>query len=281
AGGVEAVIAHAAGAGKLDFFQPASLNDWIPFLGAWITMMFGSIPQQDVFQRITSAKNEATAVRGSLLGGTLYFAFCFIPMFLAYAATLVDPARFLALLETDSQLVLPTLILEHTPIAAQIVFFGAVLSAVMSCSSATLLAPSVALSENVFKPMVAHLNDAELLRMMRTVLVIFAAVVLAIALWSDASIYKLVVSTYKVTLVVAFIPLLAGLYWSKATTQGAIVAIASGLVSWLGFELISSADAVWPPQLVGLLAAASGMVAGSLAPQVLSATTEKQAAGPL
>jgi Na+/proline symporter len=281
AGGVETVIAHAAGAGKLDFFPPASLNAWIPFLGAWVTMMFGSIPQQDVFQRITSAKDEATAVRGSLLGGTLYFAFCFIPMFLAYAATLVDPARFLALLETDSQLVLPMLILEHTPIAAQIVFFGAVLSAVMSCSSATLLAPSVALSENVFKPMVVRLNDAELLRMMRAVLVIFAAVVLAIALWSDASIYKLVVSTYKVTLVVAFIPLLAGLYWSKATPQGAIVAIASGLVSWLGFELISPADAVWPPQLVGLLTAASGMVVGSLAPQVLPATTEKQAAEPL
>ncbi len=280
AGGVETVIAHAAHAGKLDFFPPASLNAWIPFIGAWVTMMFGSIPQQDVFQRITSAKDEATAVRGSLLGGMLYFAFCFIPMFLAYAATLVDPARFLALLETDSQLVLPTLILEHTPIAAQIVFFGAVLSAVMSCSSATLLAPSVALSENVFKPMVARLNDAELLRMMRAVLVIFAAVVLAIALWSDASIYKLVVSTYKVTLVVAFIPLLAGLYWSKATTQGAILAIAGGLASWLGFELISPADAVWPPQLVGLLVAASGMVVGSLAPQVLSDTTEKQAAEP-
>jgi len=244
-------------------------------------MMFGSIPQQDVFQRITSAKDEATAVRGSLLGGTLYFAFCFIPMFLAYAATLVDPGRFLALLEADSQLVLPTLILEHTPLPAQIVFFGAVLSAVMSCSSATLLAPSVALSENVLKPMIARVNDAELLRLMRVVLVVFASVVLAIALWSDASIYKLVVSTYKVTLVVAFIPLLTGLYWPKATAQGAVVAIVAGLVSWLGLELVSPADAVWPPQLVGLLVAASGMVAGSLAPQVLSTGREKPAAGPL
>lgn len=276
AGGVGTVIIHAADAGKLDFFPPASLNAWIPFLGVWITMMFGSIPQQDVFQRITSAKNEATAVRGSLLGGMLYFAFCFIPMFLAYAATLIDPARFLALLETDSQLVLPTLILEHTPLAAQIVFFGAVLSAVMSCSSATLLAPSVALSENVLKPMVSRLNDAELLRMMRVVLVAFAAVVLAIALWSDVTIYKLVESTYKVTLVVAFVPLLAGFYWSKATSQGAFVAIVAGLVSWLSCELMRSADAVWPPQLVGLLAAAGGMLVGSLVPPVLAATKEKK-----
>ena len=145
-GGVDAVIEHAAAAGKLDLFPPPRWAEWIPFVGAGMTMMLGSIPQQDVFQRITSARNERTAVRGSLLGGTLYFAFCFVPMFLAYAATLVDPAKFGALLERDSQLILPTLILQHTPLAAQVAFFGAVLSAVMSCSSATLLAPSVALT---------------------------------------------------------------------------------------------------------------------------------------
>lgn len=266
AGGVGAVIDHAAAAGKLDFFPPATLSAWIPFLGAWMTMMLGSIPQQDVFQRITSAKDERTAIRGSLLGGTLYFLFCFVPMFLAYAATLVDPVKFGLLLEQDSQLVLPTLILQHTPIAAQIVFFGAVLSAVMSCSSATVLAPSVALSENVIKPMLPPLNDSEFLRLMRVVLVGFAVTVLAIALWSDASIYKLVVNTYKITLVAAFIPLFAGLYWKRATTRGAHWAISAGLTSWIALELFGAPTAVWPPQLVGFLAAGAGMIAGSLWP---------------
>ena len=94
AGGVGAVLTHAAAADKLDFFPAASFNAWIPFIGAWMTMMLGSIPQQDVFQRITSAKDEQTAVRGSVLGGTLYFLFAFVPMFLAYSATLVDPQMF-------------------------------------------------------------------------------------------------------------------------------------------------------------------------------------------
>jgi SSS family solute:Na+ symporter len=266
AGGVGAVIDHAAAAGKLEFFPPASWSAWIPFVGAWMTMMLGSIPQQDVFQRITSARDERTAVRGSLLGGTLYFLFCFVPMFLAYAATLVDPAKFGALIEQDSQLVLPTLILQHTPMAAQIVFFGAVLSAVMSCSSATLLAPSVALSENVVRPAFPRLNDSEFLRLMRVVLLGFAATVLTIALWSDSSIYKLVVNTYKITLVAAFIPLFAGLYWARANTQGALCAIVLGVVSWIGLELLGPSDAVWPPQLIGFLVAGAGMVAGSLLP---------------
>jgi len=77
-GGVGVVIDHAAAAGKLDFFPPATFAAWIPFIGAWITMMLGSIPQQDVFQRVTSAKDERTAVRGSILavGSTFASVLC-------------------------------------------------------------------------------------------------------------------------------------------------------------------------------------------------------------
>ncbi len=230
-------------------------------------MMFGSIPQQDVFQRITSARDERTAVRGSVLGGTLYFFFAFVPMFLAYSATLIDPAQVAELLERDSQLILPTLIVQHTPIAAQIIFFGALLSAIMSCSSATLLAPSVAFSENIVKGFVPTISDRGLLLVMRLVLVGFAASVLLFALNSEASIFKMVESAYKVTLVAAFVPLLAGLYWSRATTQGALLAIVAGLGTWLVLESAATPDQVWPPQLVGALVAAGGMVIGSLLPQ--------------
>lgn len=262
-GGVGVVVRHAQQAGKLEFFPPASLNAWIPFVGAGVTMMLGSIPQQDVFQRITSAKNERTAVRGSLMGAALYFAFCFVPMYIAYSALLVDPTKFGTLLERDFQLVLPTLIVEHTPVFAQVMFFGAVLSAVMSCSSATLLAPSVILSENVIRGAMPRMDEKGLLTTMRIVLVCFAFVVLTIALSSDSSIYKLVVNTYKVTLVAAFVPLCAGLFWKRATSGGAVCAIAAGLGCWMGFELLGPAWSIWPPQLAGLLMATVGMIAGS------------------
>ena len=103
AGGVGAVISHAQAAGRLEFFPSGSFQSWIPFVGAGVTMMLGSIPQQDVFQRITSAKNEQSAVRGSLMGAGLYFVFCFVPMFIAYSALLIDPMKFGSLLERDAQ----------------------------------------------------------------------------------------------------------------------------------------------------------------------------------
>jgi SSS family transporter len=265
-GGVGAVVEHASAAGKLRFFPQGGYELWIPFFGAWVTMMLGSIPQQDVFQRITSAKDENTAVRGSVLGGSIYFFFAFVPMFLAYAATMVDPAKFGELAATDSQLVLPMLILQHTPVFAQVIFFGALLAAIMSCSSATLLAPSVAFSENIVRGLVPHMTDRGLLRVMRFSIVVFAGVVLMFALNSKSSIFQMVESAYKITLVAAFVPLAFGLYWKRATTQGAYFAIGAGLLSWILCEVLVQSE-IWPAQLVGLLAAIAGMLIGSLLPQ--------------
>ncbi|HMM53896.1 MAG TPA: sodium:solute symporter family protein [Candidatus Desulfobacillus sp.] len=279
-GGTATVVSHAAAAGKLDFFPEADPLKWVAFLGAWVTMMLGSIPQQDVFQRVTSAKSARVALWGSVLGASIYFCFTFVPMFIAYSATLIDPARFGGMIEQDSQLVLPTLVLQHMPLAAQVLFFGAVLSAIMSCSSATLLAPSVSFAENVVRGFWPEMSGRRFLWVMRASLVGFACLVLAFALNSSASILQMVESAYKVTLAGAFVPLIAGIFWKRATSQGALAAIFGGLLAWLlvealvaggegagvyGYALIGD-DAI-PPQLVGLAVSALGMLAGSLLPQ--------------
>jgi Na+/proline symporter len=282
-GGATAVIDHAREAGKLDFFPEADAMKWVTFLGAWITMMLGSIPQQDVFQRVTSAKSAKIALWGSLLGAGIYFSFTFVPMFIAYSATLIDPELFSKLLEEDTQLVLPTLVLQHTPLFAQVLFFGAVLSAIMSCSSATLLAPSVTFAENVIKGFYPGMGDHRFLLVMRITLICFTCLVLAFALNSGSSIFKMVENAYKVTLAGAFVPLLAGILWKRATNQGALAAIIGGLMSWILVEVLIAGGNVSeygyalgeegiPPQLIGLAVAAVGMVAGSLLPQWVAHT---------
>jgi solute:Na+ symporter, SSS family len=272
-GGVDVVISHASAAGKLDFFPPPDPWQWLTFLGAWITMMLGSIPQQDVFQRITSAKTSTIAIWGSILGGSIYFCFTFVPMFIAYSATLIDPELFNGLMQTDSQLVLPTLVLQHTPVFAQAIFFGAVLSAIMSCSSATLLAPSVAFSENIVRGFFRGMGDHRFLQVMRASIVCFACIVLGFALYSNASIFKMVENAYKVTLAGAFVPLFFGAFWKRSTTQGALAAILGGLSALLMVELLIGEASLVPPQLIGLAVSMLGMVAGSLLPQWIGRPT--------
>jgi SSS family transporter len=268
AGGVGTVVAHAHAAGKLEFWPKPELRDALAFIGAGVTLMLGSIPQQDVFQRVTSARDERTAVRGAVLGGVFYFLFAFVPIFLVYSANLIDPALVAGLIEKDHQKILPKLILDHTPLAAQIVFFGALLSAVMSTASGTLLAPSVTFTENILKKLIRkEQTDREFLWTLRAVVAAFAAGVTLFALNSDSTIYEMVVGAYKVTLVAAFVPLVAGLYWPRASSQGALAAVVGGLVTWIALEIAAPAGLV-PPQLAGLLASAVAMIAGSLAPQV-------------
>ncbi len=279
-GGVGVVIAHASEAGKFQFWPELTAKDVLAFVGAWVTMMFGSIPQQDVFQRVMSAKNERIAVTGSILGGSLYFLFAFVPIFLAYSALLIDPAMTNQLIEKDAQLVLPNLILAHTPLFAQVMFFGALLSAIMSTASGTLLAPSVTFSENILRGFFAHLSDKQFLWITRVVVVCFTGVVLVTAFNSEMSIYGMVENAYKITLVAAFIPLVFGLYWKRATTQGALAAIAAGLSVWLLLEYFEP-EGLWPPQLAGLIAAFLGMIAGSLLPQWVRRRTEHPPEHPL
>lgn len=267
-GGVAPVIEHASAAGKLDFFpKGADIWVWITFLGGWMTMMLGSIPQQDVFQRITSAKSAKVALWGSILGASVYFCFTFVPMFIAYAATLIDPAFFGKLVVEDSQKVLPTLVLQHTPVLAQAIFFGAVLSAIMSCSSATLLAPSVSFAENIVRGYIPHLGDKGFLRVMRICLVVFGLTVLTYALNSNHSIFGMVESAYKITLAGAFVPLFFGAFWKRATSQGALAAIIGGITTWILIEVLVGEESLVPAQLVGLGVSAVGMIVGSLIPQ--------------
>jgi solute:Na+ symporter, SSS family len=267
AGGLAHVVQHAAEKGKLNFWPAANSRDIIAFVAAWITMMFGSIPQQDVFQRVMSAKSENIAVAGSVMGGSFYFFFAFVPLTIAYSATLIDPGLVSGLLDKDSQMILPQLILHHMPVFAQIMFFGALLSAIMSTASGTLLAPAVTFSENIIKPYLPHHNDKTLLLTMRLVVVGFAAVVTLFALYSNATIYEMVENAYKITLVVAFVPLVSGLYWQRACKQGAYLSIALGLAIWLPMEIwLPEGTALLPPQFAGFLASVAGMLVGSLWP---------------
>ncbi|MEO5693822.1 MAG: sodium:solute symporter, partial [Usitatibacter sp.] len=205
--------------------------------------------------------------RSSILGGVLYFCFAFIPLFLAYSASLIDPTMVAGALKEggDTQLILPNLILSPiVPIFAQIMFFGALLSAIKSCASATLLAPSVSFSENILKPFFPSMNDRQFLKMMRIVLVAFTVMVTFFSLNSEASIYKMVENAYKITLVGAFVPLVCGLYWRRATNLGGTLAVMFGLIVWIGYEL-SNPEGLVPPQLAGLAASFAGMILGSLA----------------
>jgi len=263
AGGVAFVVARASAEGKFQFLPTLSAIDMLGWIAAFLTMALGSIPQQDVFQRVNAASSEKAAVWGTTLGGAFYFFFAAVPLFLAYSATIIDPAMVERLMQVDSQLILPTLIVNHMPFFMQVVFFGALLSVIMSTASGTLLAPSVTFAENVLKGSVPRMSDRQFLWAIRLTVLVFAVLVTSYAVVTDASIHTMVKNAYRITLAGAFVPLAAGLFWKRASNLGAGLAITFGLATWIALE-IAGVDEPVEPQLFGLVASLAGMVIGSL-----------------
>jgi Na+/proline symporter len=268
-GGVAPVVEHAHAAGKFNFWPELNSIAMLAFIAGLLTMGFGSVPQQDVFQRANASKNENVAVWGSVIGGIAYFIFAAIPLFLAYSATLIDPQKVASLLSSGgAEYILPSLVVDHLPMYAQVVFYGALLSVIMSTASGTLLAPSVTISENILKGIVGPQSDEHFLRMIRIVVVLFTVGVTLYALWAvgkETGIHQMVENAYKVTLVMAFTPLVAGIYWKRANGQGAVLAIMLGLLTWIPLEILAPEGDI-PPQFAGFIMSIVGMAAGSLLP---------------
>ncbi len=276
AGGADKVIALAVSKDLFNFLPPPSFTDIAFFIAAAMTMMLGSIPQQDVFQRVMSANSVQAATRGPVIGGVAYILFAFVPMFLVTSALIIMPEQAATLIKEDPQKVLPRLVLDKMPFIMQVLFFGALLSALKSTASATLLAPSVTFVENIWRQFFPRLagaaGDKKELWTMRVAVLVFSVCVCAYAIALEGtSIYDMVSGAYQVTLVGAFVPLVFGLYWQRATTQGAVFSIVLGVLTWIIF-LATPAGETFPAQLAGFLMALVGMVLGSLGPQAVKNT---------
>src|SRR3954467_3826072 len=236
AGGPGKVLSAASDAGKFEFWPKGGTKEWLAFVTAFLTLAIGSVPQQDIFQRVTSAKDEKTAVWGSALGGVLYFCFVFVPIYIVLAALMLEPALGTLLSSEDAremQRILPAFILEHTPLWIKVLFFGALLSAILSTASGAIIAPTSLCTENIIRPRFPHMSDRQFLLSLRLVLVSFTLAALVFALNSKQTMYDMVQNAYTGTLVAALVPLAAGIFWKRANNTGAILSSLFGLVSWV------------------------------------------------
>lgn len=231
---------------------------WISYFTAIITLGWGSIPQQDVFQRVLSADSEKTAVRGSIISSFMYLTIAFLPLFIVFFASKTYPE----LLTGDMQMFLPNLVLQHSNIYVQILFFGALISAILSTCSAAVLAPATVLAENIIKPYYGNkLTDKSLLKIMRYSTVVITMIAISLS-FIKSNIYELVSEASALSLVALFVPLVGGLYWKHSNSIGAILSMTLGTLAWL---ICSNVDFGVPPAFIGLICSILGMLIGSLA----------------
>ncbi|GEO04292.1 sodium:solute symporter [Adhaeribacter aerolatus] len=216
-----------------DFFRftpvaKAYSTEWINYFAMWITIGLGSIPQQDVFQRVMSSKSEKVAVYASFMAGILYLTVAFMPLLISLYAKVLHPE----LMQQDTQLLLPVLILQQSSMWMKVLFFGALLSAIMSTASGAMLAPAAILSENILKPVYRNITDKQLLHLSRVSVLLVAVVSLGFALLRS-NIYELVSESSALSLVSLFVPMVAGIYIPRTSSRAAFISMLAGMGVWL------------------------------------------------
>ena len=244
-----------------NFLPPPDFKSWMFYIAAWITIGLGSIPQQDVFQRVMSAKSEKTAMRASYLSAAMYLSIAAMPLIIALCGKILYPELARGD-ETVTQMMIPNMVLQHGSLFLQIMFFGALLSAILSTASGAILAPATVVGENIIKPHFSDMTDAQLLRIMR-LSVVGITIISTIMASLNSDIYELVSDSSALSLVSLFVPLIAGLYWPRSSDLGALFSMSIGLFVWLFARIAETETAAVPPILLGLIASIFGMMLGT------------------
>lgn len=262
-GGFKEVIDFAINTHRTSLTFDAQYPNYTYVFGVLLSMILGTIPQQDTFQRITSSKNADVAVRSTLLGGVVYLVITLIPIFIVLAATKMQ-LETTGSVPKDFSLYIAHFVMDHVPKVVQVFFFSALFAAILSTASGTLLATSVVLSRNVFGEFFP--KEANLL-VVRLTLVAVTFFVCLFALFSTSSIHTLVEDSGKVTMVIVFFPLVFGMFWKKTSYTGVLAGMALSTLVWVSlilYQNITDTKFSMAPEMTGFFVSFATIVIISL-----------------
>ncbi len=255
------VVVSNQPAGFFDFFPKPSAEHYLEYICAWITIGLGSLPQQDLFQRVMSANSEKTAVRACYMSGGMYLTIGLLPSIIALMAVTVYPE----LADRNGQEILVNAVTKHEGLFIQVLFFGALLSAIMSTASSSILASATILAENIVKPLINTLDEKHFLMLIRTSVIVMTLVGVLLAN-SDKSIYQLVGESSMLTFVALFVPMVSGLWIKQSSSLGAELSMLCGVGFWFysqHYKVLILGVHI-PSLLVGFFASAAAMLLGYL-----------------
>ncbi|MEZ4827559.1 MAG: sodium:solute symporter family protein [Bacteroidia bacterium] len=244
--------------GFFRFLPEPGLHNWLEYIGKWMVFGLGTIPAQELYQRVLAARSENAAVRGAYISGVMLFVFGSIPLVIGLGIVKLYPGLMGG---DEGQNMIPDMVFQYTSLPVQMLFFGALVSAILSTSSGAMLAPATVIGENLVKPWFPAITDRQLLLVTRMG-VVLVAVVSSVMAFFNTSIHGLVVDSATLILVCLFVPYTGGIYWKRSSVAGVWAAIVGGGLAWAICEYLIGTTI--NPIIYGTTASLVCMIAGSL-----------------
>jgi high affinity choline transporter 7 len=244
AGGLEASWSHylAAHAEQGGFFPPLQPRGefWTSqtIIGWWdvsLMLMLGGIPWNCYFQRVLSCQTPRKAQLHSYFAGVLTIALTIPPLLLGVAAFKYNwPAELLSQLQAQPSQTLPMLLKYLTPPAVALLGLGAIVGAVTSSFSSSILSAASMISWNCCCRLLwPQLSTAQMKRIIRGSIVLLGAGAVVMAL-KVQSVQALWFFTSDLVFVLLFPQLVFALFDPKANRIGSITAFCVSLILRLG-----------------------------------------------
>jgi len=215
---------------------------WFGYVRDWLVIGLGNLAGQDLIQRTLSSRDDNIAVRSAYYSGLIYVTIGFLPVLLGMAGAVLLPDL------ADPDLVMIALAEHYLPTFALILFVGALVSALLSSADSALLAPASVVGWDILRHFRPQADERTCLIVSRIAVVLFGLFALALAL-HKTSVYDLMVDSWSVLLATLFVPLTAGIWWSRANAAGSLASILVGAAAWL--ILLQITD-TWPADLLAV-----------------------------
>lgn len=233
--------------GRLDLLggeglSPARLERWaIPILG--------SLVAQELVSRVSASRSESVARNASIGAAVLYLMVGLIPATIGLAGPAMVPGL------SESEQLLPRLAQTMLPPVLQVLFLGALVSAILSTVDSALLAASSLVIHNVVLPLRPGLSEARKLRLARAG-VLGCGVIAWLLARSAESVYGLVEEASAFgSAGILVVTLFA--FTRFGGSAAAAVALALGALTWL----VGSRVGLETPYLLSLAVALLGYLA--------------------
>ena len=252
-------IINNAPRGHFQFLPEGNANGILNYVAAWMVIGLGSLPSQDLFQRFNSARSEKAAYYAGFLGAVLYLAFALLPLFIVLSIKVLYPETNFS----DAQSVIPSIIIKHSSLPVQVMMLGALMSAIFSTCSGSILAPSTLLAENLIRPVFQFKDNSSLFLWILRFSVICMTILGIGMAFIKGNIYHLVGESSILGLVSMLVPMVSALFAKKHYAAGAYLSMILGFTAWLIAEHLTNFGI--PSLMIGLMMSFVGLITGNIA----------------
>lgn len=232
---------------------------WIFAVAIAFTMGNCASPHQ--VTRLYAARDARTAIRASALSGVLLFVWygLFLPTIGISSYVILGPSV------KNADFVFPMFINKVLPAPVASLMFASIIMTIMSTVDSMALVAGMTLSRDIYQVLInPKATDRQLLLLSRIAVAVLTAGAIAVALWYPSLITIMNIYIYGTMGAAFFAPMVATLYWKRATAQGVIASILTGAATVVVWTIMKNPFGIHSavPGLVGCLIA---LVAVSLA----------------